>query len=218
MFLTTAETVLAGALVGVGGTVLGSVITARHTRHREYRQWLWEKRCDVYENAMIDAQEAADHRKRQTESYRPVEDTMWTVGPTANHRRVRASLQMFGSAEVQHAYKLLAKAHKRWGTNCGALKNAHSHVDRCVARGETPDWNEIYKANRGLQAAREAADSIHLAMIEAIQIEVEQSPQRIRKQRWRLSFANEKIRRLMPSKVRLDRPPHSERPVIRDSR
>ncbi|MGH7869943.1 MAG: hypothetical protein ACREP9_20490 [Candidatus Dormibacteraceae bacterium] len=161
MFLTPAETVIIGALLGGGISHITTRVAQKATNTRE----LWQKQCAVYEDTLVQVREMQLLRNDKMRTLITTADPidLRLEGDPASLRRIEVRLQMFGSRKVREAHAAVVEADRHWIRMYVAKRHFQEEAAK-DSRGELPPGTgptgeQLVEQRRRAEQAQQNADA-----------------------------------------------------------
>jgi hypothetical protein len=202
MHLTVGEGPMFGSFAIAASTAFIGFVTLVGTRRREHERLLWERRAEVYEYVLLEAEKLSRKRDRKV-SESGVEPGRSIVGYVnvfsssyaADQDRALIRLRMYGRAAVYKAFSRYLEADRAWAAAAVAWRDLQQLASQAT-HGEIPEHQmptaeQVQAAKACVDLAREEANERERRLIRAVHKAVNRVPKphwwdRLRRRRWSL--------------------------------
>lgn len=191
MRLTADELTLGVAAITAAASWGTAVATSRAGRRQDHLARMWERRADVYEFVLSQADSWRSSRAETVRLIGRGELNAVAPEPVAHGRewqRSWARLEMYGERRVRQAFERYGHADKNWVI---AFIGWHAVAERNLKanRGDVPaheavEGAELVRLRRAVEAARDAADDEQAKLVAVVAEAVGRLP-RYERRAWR---------------------------------
>jgi hypothetical protein len=199
MHLTSGEGPMFGSFAIAASTAFIGFVTLVGTRRREHERLLWERRAEVYEYVLLEAEKLSRERDRKIF---PLPAALGELFPelerssdAAEQDRALVRLRMYGRPAVYKAFSQYLEADRAWAAavaGWGDLQRLASQATRGeIPEHQAPAAEQVLAAKARVDQAREEADERERRLIRAVHRAVNRVPKprwwdRLRRRRWSL--------------------------------